>query len=104
MEGLRQYSDKAHSSITTEFQLLVDKKIFTHVEAWKLLPQLLMKAIWSSMFWKEKFAYKDDFGGDQKDRALYGNMPMWMTCKDKVSIAGVIETVNAKFAGAYDSP
>ena len=39
----------------TELQQLVDKKVFTNVEAWRLKPEQMKRAIRSSMFWKEKF-------------------------------------------------
>ena len=44
-KGFRQCRDTAHSSIMTELQQLVDKYIFTTVEAWKLLPEQMQKAI-----------------------------------------------------------
>jgi len=79
-KGLQQYGDKARTSIMAELQQLVDKKVFTPVEASKLPPEQLKKAIRSSMFLKEKFTPEGDFlklksrlvaGGDQQDRALY---------------------------------
>ena len=37
-KGLQLYGDKASSNILTELLQLIDKKVSTLVEAWKLLP------------------------------------------------------------------
>ena len=52
---LQQYGDKAHSSIMTELQQLVDKKVLTPVETRKLQPEQLKSATRSSILLKEKF-------------------------------------------------
>ena len=61
-----------------EEQQLGDKKVFTPVDAWKLLPEQLKKAVGSYMFLKERFTPEGEFlklksrlvsGGDQQDRA-----------------------------------
>ena len=51
-KDLQQNRDKIRSSIMTEQQQLVEKKVFLPVEAWKLLPEQLKKAIRSSIFMK----------------------------------------------------
>ena len=67
----------------TELKQMVDKKVFTPVEAHKLTQGERQKAIRSSMFLKEKFTPTGEFlklksrlvaGGDQQDRALYDDV------------------------------
>ena len=57
-KGLQWYDDKAQSSIITELLQLVDKKVFTSVEGWKVQPDQLKKAVQSYMFVKEKYIPK----------------------------------------------
>ena len=68
------------SSIMTELQELVDKKVFTPVEAWRLQSEQRKSVIRSSMFSKKKFTPEGESlklksrlvaDGDQQDRALY---------------------------------
>ena len=72
--------DKACSSIMTELQHLVDKKVFAPLEAWRLQPEQMKSAIRSSTLLKKTFTPAGEFlrlksrlvaGGDQQDRALY---------------------------------
>ena len=51
---LQQYGGKAHISIMAKLLQLVDKMVFTPVEAGKLLPGQMKKATGSSMFLKLK--------------------------------------------------
>jgi len=79
-KGLKEYGETAKSSIMTELQQLVDKKVFTPVDHSKLSPEQLAVGIGSSLFFKVKFSPEGEFlklkarlvaGGNQQDRALY---------------------------------
>ena len=117
-KGLRQYGYKAQNRIMTELQHLVDKKVFTSVEACKLQPEQMKSAIRSSIFLKEEFTPECDFlklksklvaGGDQQDKTLYENVSL-PTASIIVSfivltitVAENRHVVTMDIAGAYHS-